>query len=115
MKNVMIPELNRVYNCFDDGKIRMSRLYTVTIKEVIPFDKIDEETLSWWKEEVISCYWLYRKDTDFFIKALDVEGGEQVFVRTLSNGWFSMGFLIAGELDIDGTLIELLNQRMKQK
>lgn len=98
-----LPIVNKEYNCFDDGKISNSRLYKVVIKEVIPFDKIDEDTLQQWQEEVKQCYWLYEKQTDYFIKAwngVDVE----TFVRTKDKGWFSMGFLCAGRLDIDGTL-----------
>lgn len=49
----------------DDGKIRESRKLNVTITDIIPFDKIDSETLSIWKEEVEDCDWLYKKETDF--------------------------------------------------
>jgi len=95
-----IPELNKTYNVFDDGKVRESRRYEVIIEEIIPFSEIDKETLLFWKEEVKECYWLYREDTDFFIKTTENE----IFVRTKNDGWFSMGFLNSGRLDIDGSL-----------
>ena len=74
MKNndIDIPRLNETYNCFVDGKIRESRKYTVLIKEVIPFDNIDESTLKIWLDDVKRCYWLYKEETDFFIKTLNL-------------------------------------------
>lgn len=101
----MIPEIGKTYNCFDDGKITESRLYTVDVVNVIPFDKIDKETLSEWKEQVNECDWLFAKTTDYFIKTENGEDGNAVFARTLSGGWFSIGrFMNSGRLDVDGKL-----------
>jgi hypothetical protein len=110
----MIPEINKIYNCFDDGKISHSRLYTVEVIEIIPFDKIDEETLNEWKEQVEQCYWLFAKETDYFIKTINGECGEDaIFVRTLDGGWFSIGmFMNSGRLDIDGSLLKILNKEI---
>jgi len=109
-------ELNKTYDYFDDGKIRESRRYSVTITDIIPFDKIDTETLELWKEEVEQCHWLYSKETDYFVKAdliLPNDEIEQiVFVRTINhnNGWFSLGWW-GGRLDVDGSLaISLKNK-----
>jgi 16S rRNA U516 pseudouridylate synthase RsuA-like enzyme len=105
-----IPKIGQRYNCFDDGKISYNRLYTVDVKEVVPFDKIDKTTLKKWKEEVEECYWLYAKETDFFIKTENGEDGDAVFVRTINGGWFSIGnFMNSGRLDVDGELTEMLN------
>jgi len=103
-----IPILTKTYNCFDDGKIRESRRYEVKIIEIIPFDKIDNKTLLIWNDEVETVYWLFAEKTDFFIKATDGDNEEYVFVRTTDNGWFSMGFLTSGRLDVDGTLTSML-------
>ncbi len=103
----MIPEVNKTYNCFDDGKIRHSRLYTVDVKEVIPFDEIDLRTLYTWKHIVKDCHWLFAKETDYFIKTENGEDGDAIFVRTKDNGWFSIGeFMNSGRLDVDGSLIK---------
>lgn len=102
-----IPESNKTYKCFDDGKIRESRMYEVTVKQVIPFDYIDGETLNLWKREVENCDWLYRKDTDFFIKAVNEDGDEEIFVRMIDDGWFSLGYITCGQLDVDGKLTHL--------
>ena len=106
----MIPILNKTYYFFDDGKIRPSRRSMVVIKENIPFNEIDQETLAKWEKEVNQCDWLYRETTDYFVKA---EASEEVnenvidetliFVRSKNDGWFSLGFW-GGRLDIDGTL-----------
>jgi hypothetical protein len=108
-------ELNKTYDYFDDGKITIGRKIPVTITEIIPFNEIDKETLSNWKEEVKQCYWLYAKETDYFImgelKLSNNEIEKVIFVRTINinnnNGWFSLGWW-AGRLDVDGTLADSL-------
>ncbi len=102
------PKVGEVYNCFDDGKIKESRKYKVTIAEIVPFDEIDSVNLEQWKQEVKACHWLYAKETDFFILADSEEKGQEgqeVFVRTVEGGWFSIGdWLSSGRLDVDGSL-----------
>ena len=104
-----MPELNKEYDYFDDGKINPSRHDKVTIIEIVSFNKIDKKIKANWLEEVEQCHWLYNKETDYFIKGRLKEIEENViFVRTLDNGWFSLG-LWAGRLDTDGSLIARLN------
>ena len=111
----MIPEINKTYSYFDDGKIRYSRMDKVLITEVIPFDKIDKETLSIWQKESIRCDWLYRGNTDFFIKGhLKEENHETIFVRDIDNNWFSMGWF-GGTLDVDNSLTESLGLNRSNK
>jgi len=107
------PVLGKTYNYFDDGKIKLSRRAEVVITDIIPFNEIDKETLNDWKQEVKDCYWLYAKETDFFVKAdlkvSDNQIEKIIFVRTIkNNGWFSLGWW-GGRLDIDGSLNALLN------
>lgn len=104
MKN--IPKIGQIYNCFDDGKISHSRLYHVTIKDLIPFNKIDSITLENWQNVVEVCDWLFAEKTDYFITTEDTE---DIFVRTKDGGWFSIGsFLNSGRLDVDGELTHRL-------
>jgi hypothetical protein len=105
-----IPVVGKTYHYFDDGKIKVSRRGEVLITEVIPFEKIDEDTLNKWKEEVEEWDWIYAPKTDFFVKAelTLFDGSIQIFVRTIDDDWFSLGFL-AGRLDIDGSLNDMLN------
>ena len=106
----LCPKISQTYNCFDDGKISNSRLYTVDIKEIVGFDKIDNSTLEEWEKAVRQCWWLYAKKTDCFIKTENGEDGNAVFVRTIDGGWFSIGnFMNSGRLDVDGKLTETLN------
>jgi hypothetical protein len=112
VENTNIPILGNTYNYFDDGKIRESRKLPVLITEIIHFNEIDEKTLSYWKEEVYEIDWLYAKETDYFIKGFLNLGDrieEIIFVRTIDNGWFSLGWW-AGQLDIDGSLYSLLKK-----
>lgn len=105
-----IPEIGKTYNCFDDGKVSLSRLYTVDVIDVIPFNKIDKETLDIWEEQVSEYDFLFAKETDYFIKTENGEDGNAIFVRTLNGGWFSIGrFMNSGRLDVDGDLTVSLN------
>ena len=99
-----LPKVNQIYNCFDDGKINHSRLYTVNVKEVVSFNKIDNITLKEWKEEVKQCYWLYAEETDYFIKTENGEDGDAVFVRTKDGGWFSIGEFMNRGLTIKSSI-----------
>ena len=47
---LLCPVLGQTYNYFDDGKIKPSRRMEVVITEIIPFDKIDEDTLNEWND-----------------------------------------------------------------
>ena len=106
-----VPEVGKTYNCFDDGKIRESRLYTVNVISVIPFIDIDDDTKQSWQQEVKDCYWLYSNKTDFFIRTLSADGDGELFVRTIDGTWFSVGgFLSGGLLDVDGRFTEMLNK-----
>lgn len=108
-----IPEIGKEYNAFDDGKIRPSRLYKVLVKAIIPFTEIDQKTKELWELEVEQCYWLYNKETDYFIITDNYEDEDQieVFVRTKDGGWFSMGeFLGGGRLDVDEELFECMKE-----
>lgn len=101
-------EINKTYNCFDDGKIRESRMYQVEVFDIIPFDKINDEILEQWETEKKDCHWLYAAKTDFFIKTWNGEYLEY-FARTKDGGWFSMGYMNSGRLDVDGSLTSSLN------
>ena len=104
-KEQPVPEVGKEYHTFDDGKIKPSRHSIVKITEVIPYTEFRNSTiLSAWGHEVQSCYWLYAKETDYFVVGeYDDEVG--YFVRTTDGGWFSIGFF-GSRLDIDGSLYQ---------
>lgn len=107
-----IPEVNKEYHAFDDGKINPSRHYIAKIVEVIPFKKIDVVTLCDWRDEVDECNWLYAPETDYFVKA-EFAKEAQYFVRTVDGGWFSIGWFGA-RLDVDGKLYKNMVERWKE-
>lgn len=107
-----LPIVSQTYNVYDDGKIKKSRKYTVTVKEVTSFKKIDKPTLQNWQKEVKRYYWLYASKTDYFIKTINKSGEEEIFVRTKDGRWFGIGsFLNAGLLDVDGKLTQSINNK----
>ena len=104
-----IPEVGKTYNCFDDGKISKSRIYTVDVIEIIPFDKIGDDIYDNWKYAVEQHDWLFAIETDYFIITDNGEDGRAVFVRSVDGGWFSIGdFMNSGRLDVDNQLTSML-------
>ena len=101
-----VPEVNKEYHTFDDGKIKPSRHSIATVTKIIPFAEADAELLDDWKQNIEECYWLYAPETDYFIRAT-YEDAIEHFVRTTEGGWFSLGFF-GSRLDIDGSLYELM-------
>lgn len=110
-----VPELNREYHIFDDGKIRPSRHWTALIKDYIPFDECtDEDLLKAWQEHVKECGFLFEEFTDYFIVAIsDYDPNPLYFVRTIDGGWFSIDYpttWMGARLDIDGSLYKQMQE-----
>jgi hypothetical protein len=108
-----IPELNKEYHIFDDGKIKPSRHYTCIITDIITFGECEDSALlDAWEREVRECPWLYEKETDYFIKATsDFDEYPLYFVRTIDGGWFSIDYpncWMGVRLDTDGKLYSWL-------
>lgn len=110
-----LPIKNKEYNCFDGGIISQNRMYKVLIKEIIPFNKIDKETLELWKNEAKKFYWIYSKETDYFVKGILLSKHDKViFVRRFDGKWF--GFSDNwwnGLLDINGKMTKQINRQNK--
>ena len=111
-KEQPVPELNKKYHMFDDGKISESRHYVVKIVEVIPFEECsDTHLISFWEDEQKEAPWLYAEETDYIVKGVSPRILEpQYFVRTVDGGWFSLGWW-GSRLDIDGSLYAQLCER----
>ena len=110
----VVPEVNKEYHAFDDGKISPSRHDIVKVLEVIPFEIAEPWLIESWKKNVEECYWLYDKETDYFIKT-ECEGEEDpsYYVRTTDGGWFSIGWWGA-RLDVTGKLYEGMVKRLEE-
>lgn len=105
----LIPELNKEYHIFDDGKIRPSRHYKCTITAIIPFTECnDKALLEAWQQHTTECHWLFAKETDYFVKATSsFDEHPLYFVRTHEGNWFSIDYpnwWMGARLDIDGKL-----------
>lgn len=100
-------QVGKIYNSYDDGKV-----IPVTIRGIVDFDDIDEDTLSIWESEVEKFPGLISVTTDFFVEgSLDIGGRgveRVVFVRDVNDGWLSLGYRGA-RLDVDGNLSKTLN------
>lgn len=120
-----LPKVGDILPCYDDGKVRPSRLYKVEVVDVIPFEeglKREFETVvddyygntrfikaplsMAWERAYKDTDWIYNEATDYFI--VTTNGNEyepyEVFARTKNGGWFSFpikNYMTAGELDSD--------------
>lgn len=133
----MIPEVNKQYHFFDDGKISSSRHYIATITKILTKeeakninfelteyfhtddgdDYYDYKTSLYdiWQGEIKEYYWLIAEDTDYIVEASIPDYDENLiyFVRTKDGGWFSMNIQSSwqgGRLDIDGKLYKILTE-----
>lgn len=115
-KEQPVPEVDKEYHVFDDGKISPSRHSITTVTAVIPFsDCFDLDLLEAWNNEKRECYWLYSDKTDYFVKtAYEDEDEPTYFVRTKDGGWFSLGFFGA-RLDIDDSLYNIMIERFGEE
>lgn len=111
-----LPKIGEKTYSYDDGKIRLSREFKVTIKSIIPFNEASEELLKMWKEEVNECYWLYSSETDYFIEAINVEDESVWYCRTMNGDWFSFNgdlLLGSGLLDTNNLHINIIKDWVK--
>lgn len=129
----MIPEVNKQYHFFDDGKISSSRHYIATIKRIITKEEaksiifelteyFNDDYYDYkaslydiWKNETEEYDWIIAKDTDYIVEAAIPEYDDDLiyFVRTKDGGWFSMNIQSSwqgGRLDIDGKLYDILTE-----
>lgn len=113
----MIPQIDKTYKCFDDGKVNRGRMYEVTIRELVPFKEMtDELILDIWKDCSTDSS-LFSEETDYFCLCYDDPDEElEVFVRTKNGGWFGISnkFLVGGRLDIDGSLYNRILETEKE-
>jgi hypothetical protein len=101
-----VPDINKVYNFFEDGKLRRNDRVEVT--GVLTFDEIDDKTKEIWKEELDTFKMLYSDKTDFFIQGTLLSNNiKLVFARTIDGGWFSFtNYVWDGRLDVDGKMMD---------
>lgn len=108
----MLPEVGKVYNFYDDGKVRPSRHELVTITDIKKFDDVDSDIKKIIEDEQKERFWLYKPQTDYVIFGetnMDMPDPNYMFIRTKDDGWFGVGKSWAdGRLDVDRKLTEQL-------
>ena len=122
----MLPEIGKIYNFYDDGKITYSRQYRCKIINVIPYDNVSNKIKEQYKTLASHYNWIFSPHTDYFIigKVEDDIIEDQVFMRTLKGDWFSNAISlntkdfdiidrgdVGGILDVDGVITKELEQR----
>ena len=129
-----VPEINKYYHFWDDGKTSVSRHYICRVERIItnkdakklmvktyeyPDDNAVEEKLvslyDYWQEQVPEYPWLYANETDYFIEISCPTYDDNLLyaVRTIGGGWFTMdiqSWWQGGRLDVDS---EIYNWRVQ--
>lgn len=114
-----VPEVDKRYHCFDDGKITFSRHFIIKIDEVLghqQFKRKYPEQFQQYREAVKGHYWLYSTHSDRFVITHKGENDELgVYVRTKQGGWFGIGnWNNSATLDATGKLWEGLVEMIDQ-
>ncbi len=105
-----IPKKGKIYNFFDDGKIRVGRMYKAYVKKIIPFNKADIHLKIHLVDNSLDCDWIWNGYTDYFVGCYIPRYDNHLvwFARTVNGGWFSMdiqSWWQGGLLDVSRTLV----------
>ena len=118
------PEVGVIYNAFDDGKIRPSRLMRYKIEKAIDLDRPDirkvlgDELWDAIRRDIYECYWLYEPEQHivYIGRAVDGDGSYDkdipttVFLRTKRKEWFGTGDWWYPLLDTDGYYTRMMEE-----
>ena len=104
-KNIKIGDK---FNCYDDGKVRVSRQNVVTIIDIIPKEKWDAETNYEISEFLKDCDWAYDTYHEVCLIGTNSEGRKDIFLETRYGSWFSIDEWGSGLLDVYGQFTETL-------
>lgn len=101
---VVFPEVGKIYDCYDDGKISTSRRYSVYIYQIMTYDigMQDNELAMLWNINKKEYDHLFGETTSHFVIGISHQTTcpkIEVFVITKWNGWFGLGELKYSEID----------------
>ena len=97
------------FNCYDDGKVRVSRQNVVTITNILSksqwFPPLRKEIVRVKKE----YDWLFDKvNHQVCLTGITEDGEHCKFLKTQDGGWYSIGCWDPGRLDVTGNLTKNL-------
>ena len=102
------------FNCYDDGKVRVSRQNIITIKEIIPKEEWSADQWYEINEWTQDTDWMSKVDHEVCIIGVNSEGEEYIFLKNQDDYWFSVDNWGPGLLDVTGNLTEnLINSLIK--
>lgn len=121
------PVVGKTYYAYDDGKLKPSREFEITITKALNVDtdelpliyqdrfEIEESLLDIIKSEVTDCDWLYAAEQTmiYYGKCTEDPHKNQWFIRALDGGWFGMNSVDSwydSRLDVDGSLYKIAHQ-----
>lgn len=109
-KNIKIGDK---FNCYDDGKVRVSRQNVVTITDIIPKEKWDAET-NYEISEFLKDDYTHDTDHEVCLIGVNSEGKKDIFLETRYGSWFSIDSWGSGLLDVDGRYTEMLIKELER-
>ena len=97
------------FNCYDDGKVRVSRQEVITITNIIPYKECDDMLIEEILREVEDYDFLYKNaEQSVVLIGTDSAGEEYKFIKTKDGDFFSIGEWGPGLLDTSGDFTEYL-------
>ena len=113
MKEFRNIKIGDKFNCYDDGKVRVSRQDIVTIINIIPKEKWDAYELNEIIGETVDD-WKYGIDHKVCLIGVNSAGKEDIFLETRYGSWFSVDEWGSGLLDVNGNLTETLIKEIER-
>lgn len=121
--------INKLYDCFDDGKITRSRMYQVYVIRSLDITEIPKELKELVNKEIENTPHLYDPNPKEILEAVTYEctfPQIEYFLPTKGGGYFGLGeiiydydikeyycnsFFCSGRLDITGELRKISEER----
>lgn len=110
-KNIKIGDK---FNCYDDGKVRVSRQDVVTIINIIPKEKWDVYRINETIGETADEDWALGVNHEVCLIGVNSNGKEDIFLETRYGSWFSVDSWGSGLLDVNEQFTEMLIKELKR-
>lgn len=103
-RETIYPEIGKRYACYDDGKIKFSRLYYVTVEKIVPYSSLDKDLKDKYMECVRDHDYLFKQEpVNLLLVKLDNKDADAEYLfPTIDGGWFGIEYMGPGRLDVDG-------------
>lgn len=112
MSKDIFPQIGKTYKCYDDGKVKKSREYNVTVKNIIEIDKLDNSYESIKLRKLLNYNikeydWVFGHLDHKYLLEITSDEYENLkdkslyMAKTLNGDWFGLGYWFIDEDGVD--------------